>query len=844
MENCLEKAIEAFPEADREDMKKVFDKLSAFRQESFLAASGNPDATFRAQAKQLLEGYRLGIKIAEAKVVANIQKAAETKAFVRNPVFKSVADGIQALLTGTQKLIEGGRQSIAHMTRAHMAEMINNFSHELEQVPGAKETYMNGSLDAEILKEQAELANKRPGGITGNNIALAIAKARQNLQSAQLLKMNDAGAFVNDLEGRLMARIYDRAKLLALPGGEDEFVEKMLGWVNAEKSFKRSFENLDGEKVLRDIYRKVTEADEVGLDLDGDDSRDTLRQIQSPANLARIMERGRTIHIDSPTDEFQFMKEFGAGSLAEETVRSTMKVARRTAMIERLGTNPELQLTAMQKGLSTAEKAMIERHWSNVNGSATAPGVSVMAKAGLAARLFQDIKSLAFTSVAHFPNMASMAGLNSAEGANFWSEMGNGLAARLNNLSPAQKQEFLHLTAINAESKISLFHDAFSSQEGGKLKFLTKLHDNFMNLTLIKPMAELQDAANGQVLAGRIGFHSEKSFAQLDPQMAKVMQKYGIGPNEWEMIRAGVKTAEDGRNYGSVEGVKGIPVEQAKGILSKGGVDFKGVPDAAANRVVAKFQRDTATSLANYFNDRSAIATGRGGAFERAAFSNRGNSEDTFEGQLFRFLSQYKNYGFTMSSQFVPAMYNEAVKGAGARGAALTAQVLTGMTALGYLSYASKQMLMGRTAPTPMIDGEFHGDVAAKITEQAMMHSGALGIFNSFLMDDFDSRHGKNILSYLGGPMASLGSDAADLLTDVRSAADRTNPGAVKASAVSRFTANALLGNMLGVRQGLDYLWLNNLSETLNPGYTARTKQRLSKQGQAPMLPWAQGYTQ
>lgn len=844
MANCLAKALEAFPEADREDMKKVFDRLNSIRQRTFLEASANPDAAFRAQAKELLDGYRKGVKIAEAKTIANISKETKNQAFIKNPVFRSIADGIQAILTGTSQMLDGGRASIAQMFRAHSNEMFASFLNDLKQMPGALEAYRSGALDEKILIEQAELANGRKGGVTGDKMALHIAEARQNLQRLQLMKMNDAGAAVNDLQGRLMQRVYDQSKLLKV--SEDEFVKDMLGWVNAEKSFKRPFEDLNGEDVLRDIYRKVTRNRDVMMDLDGEDSKAVLRRVQSPANLARVMERGRTIHIDAPTDEFAFMKKYGSDSLSEDSVRSITKTARRVAMIERLGTNPELAYAALKEGVSNpGELSMLDRHWKNIDGSATAPGSGALAKAGRNFRLIQDMQSLFTTAVAHFPNLITGAALHSVEGASFWDGLAKSLEFRVKNLSSAARDELLYLHGVGADSHIGEFHNQFSSTEGGKMSFLSKMHEKYMSLTGIRPMADIQDAANGQMLAARMGYHAEKSFAQLDPQYARVLQKYNIGPQEWDLIRNTVQLSEDGRKYASLEDIRNVPFDKAKEILAKGGINFEGLSDAKVKPVVEKFQRQTATNLANYFNDRSAIATGKAGAFERAAFSNRGFSEDTVEGQLFRSMSQYKNYGFTMSSQFVPMLYREGIQGQGAKGAVLAAQVLTGMTALGYLSYAAKQMMLGRSAPSPLDEnGEFHGEIATKIAEHAMLHSGALGIFNSFLLDDFDSRHGKNFLSYVGGPAASKLSDAMNLWTDLRSTADRSEPDKLKASAVSRFAMNTILGNAAGLRQGLDYLWLNNLAETLNPGYSARMRKRLQEQGQHPIAPWAAGYQQ
>ena len=79
--------------------------------------------------------------------------------------------------------------------------------------------------------------------------------------------------------------------------------------------------------------------------------------------------------------------------------------------------------------------------------------------------------------------------------------------------------------------------------------------------------------------------------------------------------------------------------------------------------MVGQFQREVSTKLTNYFNDRSAIATGKPGALAAGSFLNRGKNDDTVEGALARFFGQFKGYAYTMASQFSKAYYHEALEG-------------------------------------------------------------------------------------------------------------------------------------------------------------------------------------
>ncbi len=80
--------------------------------------------------------------------------------------------------------------------------------------------------------------------------------------------------------------------------------------------------------------------------------------------------------------------------------------------------------------------------------------------------------------------------------------------------------------------------------------------------------------------------------------------------------------------------------------------------------------------------------------------------------------------------------------------------------------------------------------------------------------------------------MIGQANDAFDLITQARQAGLEGESNKFKVSALSRFLVNNTVGNMPVVRHALDYLILNDMAETLNPGYTERMRTRLENQGQ------------
>jgi hypothetical protein len=253
----------------------------------------------------------------------------------------------------------------------------------------------------------------------------------------------------------------------------------------------------------------------------------------------------------------------------------------------------------------------------------------------------------------------------------------------------------------------------------------------------------------------------------------------------------------------------------------------------AQNRQADLFKRDVANKLSTYFRDRVDIAMNRAGGFEQAAFSRRGTIEDSIEGQAWRFFSQFKNFSFTMISKFSNAYYHEVLAGASrSQQAADVGGLLVTMTALGYLSMSLKDLAQGKTPRMPDTQ-----EGIAKVAMESMARGGAGGLYGDYLLGEFDSRHGRSALSALAGPVFGKLDDAADLVNQMKQAGASGDPAKMRASAFLRFGTNIFPGNMPFVKQGLDYLFLHSLVETLNPGYTERMRQRMSQQGQDYLFP-------
>lgn len=824
MADCIESVLKEFPEADRKDLSSLYDSMNRVRKEAFLNASMNPNKEFREKAQKMLEGYRRAVKIHEVKTLQNIAKTKELRQFMANPSFRNAAEALRARLGGTFKNVELGRYSADYTMKATDAELRELFLREIDGVDGLNDIFKSGVLDDKIMLEVEQLS-KEGGtpGKSGSQEAQKIAQAIKKLNDARLVKMNDAGAFINKLDGYVITRTYDAESLKK--AGLEEFKSDMLSWVDVERSFVKDFHTLDANAVIEGIYNDIVDGK---VDIPGATDSDSIQKIiGTPANMAKMLERGRTIHLKEGM-EFEFMKKYGLRNLSEEINASISKTARASSLMSIFGTNPKATFEKFLRELPKEEHPRLMRYWKEIDGSTSIPGHSPAAKFGAGARKLIDISSLGFSTLSSFPDLATRAGVLRAGGDNLLSAQLDSFTSFLKNAPKSQQKAIMHLTGVNADAMMGDIVDRFSSSDGAPGVF-NKLHQRYFKMIGLRWWTEANMAGTAQMLSADLGMKANGAFSSLEEPFAKIMQKYGIGPVEWDVVRMAVEAPDGGPAMVGFARVAELPDADIKKVMEAGGMRTDGLDR------VGKFKREVSHKLATYFRDRSDISMNVAGVRERAEVLRRGTAEDTAEGQVMRFFGQFKSYSVTMVSKFMDMYKHEVIaeqEGVFAKSASI-APLIVSMTALGYLSMITKDLLKGRSPKNPK---------NPRVMLEAMARGGAGGIYGDYLLGEFDARHGRSFLSAAGGPFAGKIEDTVELFNQLKSIGTETEQkkrDSAKKTAVRsalRYVTNIAPGNMPVVRQALDYLILNRMAESLNPGYNKRMAKRMEELGQEQLF--------
>jgi hypothetical protein len=227
-------------------------------------------------------------------------------------------------------------------------------------------------------------------------------------------------------------------------------------------------------------------------------------------------------------------------------------------------------------------------------------------------------------------------------------------------------------------------------------------------------------------------------------------------------------------------------------------------------------RQDLALRLHAYFNDRSEHVVIIPGVATRADVY-RGTRPGTPEGEVLRFIGQFK----TWPAALVRMALGREWYGRGEKGpwrpaaiAGILHMVVAG-TVLGYGIMVLKDLLKGRNPRDP---------TDPKTWGAAMMQGGGLGILGDFLFGDFN-RFGQNVGETIMGPVLGQGlSSVLQLWNDAKEGRD------LAPEAFRTLVYNTPFINLFYTRLALDYLFLWQVQEYLNPGFLRRFEHRVESQ--------------
>ena len=324
-------------------------------------------------------------------------------------------------------------------------------------------------------------------------------------------------------------------------------------------------------------------------------------------------------------------------------------------------------------------------------------------------------------------------------------------------------------------------------------------------------------SAVGLAMSRRLAMVKRTGWGNLDPDLRRTLRLFDIGEGEWSVLQKASTKAADGQEYVVPESVREVDDATIRAVIG----------EDASDNAVRRFREGLESRLRAYFSDRVDFAVITPDA-RTNAIMKQGTRPGTVEGEFARFVTQFKSFPVAVLTRAVGReVYG---RGADTLGQALRngngemlalAQFMAGSAAFGYLAMSAKDLAKGRTPRDPN---------SAKTWVAALAQGGGAGIYGDFLFGEIRNRFGGGAISTLAGPTAGTLDDLFDIWGRVREGDDAA------AKVITTAINNAPFANLFYTRWALDYLFLYQLRESMNPGYLRRMERRLQKENAQSFL--------
>lgn len=823
---CVRGVLQDAGTRSDDEIDEVLADLEAKRRRRARQGRGTDEArATKSDADAVAEDLELAAKIERRN--AKLNQLVYRQLLDDIAKFDDDAAGLEAMLAGSNKRVEGARLSVDALTRSYQSKYFGGLVHDLRKanllqyVQARFMGFGKGLLDDKIARELWELRDGGTPGSSGSPEAQGIAKIINKYQELARQDQNAHGAFIRRIDGYIVSQSHDMFRIER--AGKDKWIadvkpllsDRMYGDVKLTGDEAGDSQSID--EFLGFIYDELRTGNFLKADKEA-----PLIGFKGPANLAKKVSQSRVLHFKDSDAFMKYNDAYGTGSLMEAVASGLRHAANTTALLERLGTNPramfdrvltdlrERSRNAPERVRTRLMSSFPERLMSVVDGSVDIPSNVTAAQRTAAARALQTQASLGGAVLASFPDIATAASELQFQGRPFLGALGEQLGGMLAQLGDGgARREAAELVGVGVDAILRDVAGRITSADNAG-QTINKLNTAFFKLNILAQWTTAGERAVSEIMSATLGRLRGDGFDRLPARLRQVLELYDIKSSDWDLIRFNAMEEFEGRIYVSPEK------------LREGGID-----ERLARSVEAKIRA--------YFADRAAVAVLQGGAREKL-YVTQAAQAGTAYGEAIRFVMQFKSYGISFVQKVLGRYTQEdrfwSIPGSvfkmPASEAAQMAQLMVTLTGLGYLSMAAKDIAKGREPRDPARVDTMYA---------AMMQGGGFGIYADYLFARVN-RFGGGPLETAAGPFAGDIADVLELWNKTREYATGVSDDAPDSEAWALIKNNTPFLNLFYTRAALDYLFLYHVQEAMNPGSLRRMEQRLRRdQGQEYILP-------
>lgn len=800
----------------RQEIEAAFQRVAEYRQR--LEAEGNIHGMAdKLRSFAAREAERTSVAGALQRRRAALDILARDKLITS--VDSLVASGLSpnkallAVLEGTQRGVEGGRNSVAALNGAYEARYLGGLFADLQaNRPHLVHVLSDPLMDGDIMRELAELKPGGKPGVTDNEDAIYVARLFAAYDEMSRADLNRLGAAIGRFDGWSGAPVNDNVKMLA--AGEAGWIASVLPRLDLARSFPdvRSLKEI--EDALAGIYDTIVTGAPGKAATTGTGAR------VGPADLAQSLGRSRMLHFRDAMQAQAYRHEFGSGNTVSSMVAHLRSAARMAANMEVLGPNPERMVATLVDRLkrrigddptlspgekSSRMKGLAADSWALRSAVNVATDLVNRPVNATAAKISNDVR--AWQSMVRFGGAGILSIADSVtsgvasqfRGSGFF----KGFFSQLNGLRRGRPEgELAEISFLAGEGFDGIVGHiiASSAAVNGPIGRVAQMQEAVFRWNGASWWGDVKRAAAGRVIAAEMGMRAKVGYDDLPANYRHVLGLHGITAPMWDAIRQAEFRIVDGNSYVTPDRIRSLPDEAVAGL----------------GRTADDARRNLELAVLRFFADETSYGVVEVDARTRRTMT-LGTRPGTFAGEILRFIGQFK--GLPMA--FTQRVGGRAIYGH-RNGAGLlvrTAHIgtlLAGMTMASYVAIVFDDLRKGYWPPRDPAD--------PKTWEAAFVKSGAAGIYIDFLVGRV-SRFGSDLTETVPGSMIEL----TGLLLKARDADLSPREQTQAADWLDYATRNTPFVNLAYVRPALDFLFLNSMREAMSPGYlrkTNRSRQR------------------
>jgi hypothetical protein len=805
-QHCIDAIREAGGDLTDNEIDELLTELQA-RQAAIKATNtvvDNEEAAMMA-AESLANDMKLAAVIEKVNAARNATIKLQAVDRIARNFSNNMAEGIEAMLVGVNKVRTGSRVSAMARQEALQGKYLGGFTGDIEKA-GLAKILASGEMDRDIARALWSIDNPRAGKFEGPDEAKAAAEIIRKWQEVARMDANGAGAWIRSIDGYITRQSHDSEKIRA--AGFEAWkadIGPRLDWnrIAAERP------GLNQEKFLRDVYQGVAS----GYHLKTQQTSPT--GFVGPANLAKKMSQERVLHFKDADAWHEYNASYGVGNVREAVMRSLQKASQDTGLLRTLGTNPESMLKSVVDTLAgkiddpaklrefEGQRTRLEMFMKSVDGTMNVPVDATLARVSANVRGWQNMAKMGGALASQFSDIAFYASEMRYQGRGMLGSMAEAIGGMFRGRASKEQREVLASVGVFHDSMIgAITRDVAGDHTGGTM---TRMQQTFFKLNGMTWWSNKVRESAGLSMSNYLATLKPKAWADLG-DMQRVFTLFGIDEGRWNLIRQAELKAADGNDYLTPDAVRTLD-------LSK----FEGKNDRAKE----KAREELAEQLQMYLTDRINFASLRPDDKTRA-YVLRGTQPGTVEGELLRHVAQFKSFSAAAIQKALGReIYGygsdnvlQALKNGNGEMVGL-ANLIVMTTVFGYGSMVAKDLIKGRTPRDPE---------DPKTWVAAMVQGGGFGIYGDFLFGEMRNRMGGGVLATAAGPTLGTIDDLADLWGRVRNGDDSA------AAAFKLAVNNTPYMNLFYTRAALDYLVLYQIQEALNPGAVRRMEQRVERE--------------